>query len=35
VTVPKNSPAEFAQYARSENVKLDKLVKDANLQLEQ
>ena len=35
VAVPKNSPAEFAEYVRSEGVKFDKLVKDANLKLDQ
>jgi len=35
LAVPKNSPAEFANYVRAESVKFEKLVKDANLKLEQ
>jgi len=35
LAVPKNSPAEFATYVRAESVKFEKLVKDANLKLEQ
>jgi len=34
LAVPKNSPAEFANYVRVESVKFEKLVKDANLILE-
>ena len=35
LAVPKNSSAEFAAYVRAESVKFEKLVKDANLKLEQ
>ncbi len=35
LAVPKNSPAEFTAYVRTESVKFEKLVKDANLKLEQ
>ncbi len=35
MAVPKNTPAEFADYVRSEAVKFEKLVKDADLKLEQ
>jgi len=35
LAVPKNSTAEFANYVRAESVKFEKLVKDANLKLEQ
>jgi len=35
LAVPKNTPAEFASYVRAESVKFEKLVKDANLKLEQ
>ena len=35
LAVPKNSPTEFATYVRAESVKFEKLVKDANLKLEQ
>ncbi len=35
MAVPKNTPAEFASYVRAEAVKFEKLVKDANLKLEQ
>jgi tripartite-type tricarboxylate transporter receptor subunit TctC len=35
VAVPKNTPAEFADYVRSEAVKFEKLIKDADLKLEQ
>jgi tripartite-type tricarboxylate transporter receptor subunit TctC len=31
VSVPKNTPAEFADYVKSEAAKFDKLVKDANI----
>lgn len=34
LSVPKNSPAEFAQYVRAEANKFEKLVKDANLKIE-
>ena len=34
VTVPKNTPAEFADYVRSEAIKFEKLVKDANLKVD-
>ena len=35
MAVPKNTPAEFADYVRSEAVKFEKLVKDADLKVEQ
>lgn len=35
VSVPKNTPAEFAEYVRAEAAKFEKLVKDANLKAEQ
>ncbi len=35
MAVPKNTPAEFADYVRSEALKFEKLVKDADLKLEQ
>lgn len=35
LSVPKNSPAEFATYVRAEAVKFEKLVKDANIKVEQ
>ena len=35
MAVPKNTPAEFADYVRSEAVKFEKLIKDADLKLEQ
>jgi len=34
VSVPKNTPAEFADYVKAEAVKFEKLVKDANLKAE-
>lgn len=34
VSVPKNTPAEFAEYVRAEAAKFEKLVKDANLKAE-
>ena len=34
LNVPRNTPAEFAEYVRSEAVKFEKLVKDANLKAE-
>jgi tripartite-type tricarboxylate transporter receptor subunit TctC len=34
LAVPRNTPAEFAEYVRTEALKFDKLVKDANLKLE-
>ena len=34
LAVPKNSPAEFAQYVRAEASKFEKLVKDANIKIE-
>ena len=34
LAVPKNSPTEFASFVRSEAVKFEKLVKDANLKIE-
>ena len=34
VAVPRNSPAEFAEYVRAESQKFEKLIKDANLKLE-
>jgi tripartite-type tricarboxylate transporter receptor subunit TctC len=35
VSVPKNSPSEFSDYVKAEAAKFEKLVKDANLKLEQ
>lgn len=35
VSVPKNTPAEFADYVKAEAAKFEKLVKDANLKAEQ
>jgi len=35
LAVPRNSPAEFADYVRSEAVKFDKLVREANIKVEQ
>jgi len=35
VAVPKNTPAEFADYVKAEAAKFEKLVKDANLKAEQ
>ena len=35
MAVPKNTPAEFADYVRSEAVKFEKLINDADLKLEQ
>ncbi len=35
VAVPKNSPAEFADYVKSESVKFEKLIKDANVKVDQ
>jgi tripartite-type tricarboxylate transporter receptor subunit TctC len=35
MAVPKNTPAEFADYVRSEAAKFEKLIKDADLKLEQ
>jgi tripartite-type tricarboxylate transporter receptor subunit TctC len=35
VAVPKNTPAEFADYVKAEAVKFEKLIKDANVKLEQ
>jgi tripartite-type tricarboxylate transporter receptor subunit TctC len=34
VSVPKNTPAEFAEYVKAEAAKFEKLVKDANLKAE-
>lgn len=34
LTVPPNSPAEFAKYVRAEASKFEKLIKDANLKIE-
>jgi tripartite-type tricarboxylate transporter receptor subunit TctC len=34
LSVPRNTPAEFADYVRNEAVKFEKLVKDANLKAE-
>jgi tripartite-type tricarboxylate transporter receptor subunit TctC len=34
LAVPRNSPAEFAEYVRTEAQKFEKLVKDANLKVE-
>jgi tripartite-type tricarboxylate transporter receptor subunit TctC len=34
LNVPRNTPAEFADYVRQEAVKFEKLVKDANLKAE-
>jgi tripartite-type tricarboxylate transporter receptor subunit TctC len=33
--VPKNTPQEFADYVKAESVKFEKLIKDANVKLEQ
>ena len=35
VSVPKNTPSEFADYVKAEAAKFEKLVKDANLKAEQ
>ncbi|MEI6382932.1 MAG: tripartite tricarboxylate transporter substrate binding protein [Betaproteobacteria bacterium] len=35
MAVPKNTPAEFNSYVRSEAAKFEKLIKDANLKIEQ
>jgi tripartite-type tricarboxylate transporter receptor subunit TctC len=35
VAVPKNTPQEFADYVKAESVKFEKLIKDANVKLEQ
>ena len=35
VAVPKNTPQEFADYVKAESVKFEKLIKDANIKLEQ
>ncbi len=35
LAVPRNTPAEFADYVRAEAAKFDKLVRDANIKLEQ
>lgn len=35
VAVPKNTPAEFADYVKSESVKFEKLIKDANVKVDQ
>jgi tripartite-type tricarboxylate transporter receptor subunit TctC len=35
LAVPRNSPSEFADYVRSEAVKFDKLVREANIKVEQ
>jgi len=35
VAVPKNTPAEFADYVKAEAVKFEKLVKDANVKVDQ
>ena len=35
VAVPKNTPAEFADYVKAEAAKFEKLVKDANIKAEQ
>jgi tripartite-type tricarboxylate transporter receptor subunit TctC len=35
VAVPKNTPAEFADYVKAESVKFEKLVKDANVKVDQ
>jgi tripartite-type tricarboxylate transporter receptor subunit TctC len=34
LSVPRNTPAEFAEYVRNEAVKFEKLVKEANLKAE-
>ena len=35
VAVPKNTPAEFADYVRAESVKFEKLIKEANVKVDQ
>lgn len=35
LAVPRNTPAEFADYVRAEAAKFDKLIRDANIKLEQ
>ena len=35
VAVPKNTPAEFADYVKAESVKFEKLVKEANVKVDQ
>jgi tripartite-type tricarboxylate transporter receptor subunit TctC len=35
VAVPKNTPTEFADYVKSESVKFEKLIKDANVKVDQ
>ncbi|MEI7786488.1 MAG: tripartite tricarboxylate transporter substrate binding protein [Betaproteobacteria bacterium] len=35
LAVPRNSPAEFADYVRTEAVKFDKLIREANVKIEQ
>ena len=35
MAVPKNSAAEFTDYVKTESLKYEKLVKDANIKLEQ
>lgn len=35
MAVPKNTPAEFADYVKSESVKFEKLIKDANVKVDQ
>ncbi len=34
LAVPKNTPAEFAEYVRTEAIKFEKVVKDANIKIE-
>jgi tripartite-type tricarboxylate transporter receptor subunit TctC len=33
--VPKNTPTEFADYVKSESVKFEKLIKEANVKVDQ
>jgi tripartite-type tricarboxylate transporter receptor subunit TctC len=35
VAVPKNTPTEFADYVKSESAKFEKLIKDANVKVDQ
>ena len=35
VAVPKNTPAEFADYVKAESVKFEKLIKEANVKVDQ
>ncbi len=35
VAVPKNTPAEFADYVKAESLKFEKLIKEANVKVDQ